>query len=203
MSEAVLVFRSNLLNEIGSFQGYTLDTERYLSAIFDTANHFFISRSIAEQDQRYKQIIPYVSLRHKNLLLSYVRGAEGGGEQRLAGLRSIGFGGHIEPFDRLGALTGRELYLFAMERELREEVSFGTPCKERIVALLNEDTTPVGRVHFGILHLIELTEPTVAGLEQGIADIGFFSIGELKTMFPQLERWSQIALQVFEKVIEP
>lgn len=199
MNQEVLVFRSGLLNDIGSFQGYTLETDKYLSTIFDTANHFFIPRSIAEQDQNYKQIIPYVALRYKNLFLSYIR--DKGGEKRLTGLRSIGLGGHIEPFDKRQALSGRDLYLTAMERELREEVIFTATTNKRIVALLNEDSTPVGRVHFGILHVIDLAEPSVTGLEQEITELEFFSLEELKKMFTQLENWSQIAVDIFEKLM--
>ena len=50
-----------------------------------------------------------------------------------------------------------------VEREVNEEIKIGSPFQDRIVALLNDDATEVGRVHLGIVHVFDLAceTPTV------------------------------------------
>ncbi len=54
--------------------------------------------------------------------------------------------------------TDEETYRAGVEREVNEEIKIDTPFEDRIVALLNDDTTEVGRVHLGIVHVFKLTE---------------------------------------------
>jgi predicted NUDIX family phosphoesterase len=65
-------------------------------------NYTIEDRATCETDPTLQQVIPYIVLvdRKTNRVLTYRRG-QGGGENRLHGLYSIGFGGHIE----MGALT--------------------------------------------------------------------------------------------------
>ena len=199
MTQKVLVFEAKLLDIIGLFQGYSLDVEKYLSIILDKNNNCFKERKTAEHDFAFKQIIPYVVLRHENSLFSYVRGKEGN-EKRLSGLRSIGLGGHIEPADQEVGSSTRELYLRATKRELQEEVKIETSHVDHIVALINDESTAVGRVHFGVLHLWDLAAPKVIAREYEISQSRFISIDKLREMYSQLEKWSQIALDVVEKL---
>jgi predicted NUDIX family phosphoesterase len=86
---------------------------------------FFAERRYMERNAHYKQIIPYLVLQRgggdRDRVLAYQRRAKHT-EQRLGGLWSVGFGGHIEPLDRDGE-TGAALGLVraAAVRELREE----------------------------------------------------------------------------------
>ena len=173
MTQKVLVFESKLLDTIGFFQGYCLDVDKYLSKILDAKNNCFKERETAEHDFAFKQIIPYVVLRHKNSLFSYVRG-KGGNEKRLSGLRSIGLGGHIEPTDRKIGSSTRELYLRATKRELQEEVKIETSHVDNIVALINDESTAVGRVHFGVMHLWDLASPKVIAQEHEISESSLY-----------------------------
>ena len=43
-----------------------------------------------------------------------------------------------------------------MRRELDEEVVIDTPYAETIVGLINDDETPVGQVHLGVVHLCDV-----------------------------------------------
>jgi predicted NUDIX family phosphoesterase len=202
--ENVLVFETKLFHEIGHFQGLNANVQPYLSAIFTAGNCFFMPRSAAEQDVRYKQVIPYVILAHGDSVFSYVRGRSST-EGRLVGLRSIGIGGHIS--DRDAALPGLEvhdeakvsglhrLYIDAVRREAEEEVSIDCDYEAREVAVLNDDQEEVGRVHFGIVHVFRLRAPRVSKKERLVSEAGFMSAAELAGSIAEFEGWSQICIR--------
>src|SRR6185436_4643473 len=96
--ERVLCFQRKLFEELGVFQGICLDIERYLPLVTSSSNISYINRTDAEQDKRYKQLIPYVLVICNNKVLRYRRG-KGGQETRLHGLYSVGIGGHISDQD--------------------------------------------------------------------------------------------------------
>ena len=197
MAPSVLVFQTALLDRIGRFEGYSLETGKYLPVLLDPRNNHFMERDTAEQDVRYKQLIPYVVLRHGETVFQYVRGKRSS-ESRLRAMRSIGLGGHIEPADRNLFSSDNQLYLDAARREVDEEVALETSYVERIVALLNDETTEVGKVHFGIVHLWDLAEPNVRKREGLITQAGFTPIRSLVDEPGELETWSQLVLQVLQ-----
>ena len=111
-------------------------------------------------------------------------------------MRSIGLGGHIEPADRSLFSSDEHLYREAARREVDEEVELTTSYVERIVALLNDDSTGVGKVHFGIVHVWDVAEPRVKKREGLITQAGFTTVESLKAREGELETWSQFAVQV-------
>jgi predicted NUDIX family phosphoesterase len=199
--ERVLVFERALLEELGNFHGITTDSDRYLDAILDKKNNRYALRIEAEQDESLQQIIPYVLFCHEDKVFSYVRGKQAG-ETRLVGNRSIGIGGHINPRDEMlfagGELASdRQLYMEAVEREIDEEVVVDEPFKPEIIGLLNDDSNPVGRVHFGIVHVCRLTGENVRKREQQITQSGFFPIEELADRRrEELETWSSLCIDL-------
>jgi predicted NUDIX family phosphoesterase len=66
--------------------------------------------------------------------------------------------------------------------------------RKKVAALLNDDSTEVGRVHLGIVHIIELDSPDVRAREDAIRDIEFLAASELEPRRERLEVWSQICL---------
>src|SRR5438874_3056350 len=156
--ENVLVVRRELFDQLGGFQGLNFEPEKYLKAILLRGNNLFLPRDQAEQNPAYKQIIPYALIAFENKVAYYVRGKKAG-EQRLVAKGSIGIGGHMsEEKDEL--LWNFEIdeaaYRAGVEREVNEEIKIETTFEDRIVALLNDDTTEVGRVHLGIVHIFRL-----------------------------------------------
>lgn len=194
--EEVLVVPRPLLDEIGDFQGLlTEGIEAAVERLLDPANHFFLDRAAAEDDPTHKQLIPYCVIRCGSRLVHYTRG-KAGGESRLHALRSVGVGGHINPVDTGNGRTGAAAYHAAVERELAEELVFGTPHRNRIIALLNDDSNEVGRVHLGIVHLIEIDDDTVRSNEDALTDLAFAELAELNgAMFERLETWSQFCVR--------
>src|SRR5437016_182388 len=200
--ENILVIRRSLFDELGAFQGLTFEPEKYLRAILSRGNNFFIPRSQAESDPTFKQIIPYALIVFQNSVLHYVRGKKAG-EQRLVAKGSLGIGGHMaEDSDRfLWHSTDEETYRGGVEREVNEEIKIDTPFEDRIVALLNDDSTEVGRVHLGIVHIFKLKEPNVQKREAMITGLTFLTKEELMARRELLETWSQICLDSLERLL--
>lgn len=197
VSSLVLVVEAGLFHRAGAFQGYTCQVRRYLDAFFQEGNARFVERALAEKDPSYKQLIPYVILKHGDTVFSYVRG-KAGSEERLAALRSIGIGGHIEPVDDGLFTDWSEVYRAGADREVAEEVRVDCPYTEEVAGLINDDANEVGRVHLGIVHVRELERPAVTKREQQITRAGFMEIQELRRREHELETWSRIALDILE-----
>ena len=142
-----------------------------------------------------KQIIPYVVLRCGDSVFCYTRG-KSQGEARLHRRRSVGVGGHVAESDAEGRRS-IEAYQMAMRRELDEEVEVASPGAMRLVGLINDDSTPVGSVHLGVVHLLELERPEVRPREEGLAEAEFVPISQLSRSWDEFETWSQICIDAF------
>ena len=147
----------------------------------------------------HKQIIPYVLLAFKNKVLYYVRGKKAG-EQRLVAKGSIGIGGHMNETDESLFALDEQAYRTGVEREVNEEIKIDTQFEDRIVALLNDDTTEVGQVHLGIVHIFHLAEQKVEKREAMITNLAFLTRAELMARRESLETWSQICLDSLDRL---
>jgi predicted NUDIX family phosphoesterase len=191
--ELVLTFPRKLLDELGAFQGFQSCQDYFISKILDSKNTRFIPRSKAETDPAFKQIIPYVMIQKGDTLLHYVRG-KGSGEKRLVAMGSIGIGGHINHRDENLFGSGYDFYEEAVQRELHEELRMEGHFQTQIVGLINDDSTPVGQVHFGIVHLCKLGAENISKGEACITELRFLTLEELQERRAQMETWSQLCL---------
>ncbi|PYK38007.1 MAG: hypothetical protein DME49_09590 [Verrucomicrobia bacterium] len=201
-SENILVVRRSLFDQLGSFHGLNFEPQKYLGALLSRGNNFFLPRGQAENDPTHKQIIPYAIIAFRDRVLHYVRGKKAG-EQRLVAKASIGIGGHMgEDSDKfLWHSTDEETYRAGVEREVNEEIKIDTKFEDRIVALLNDDTTDVGRVHLGIVHVFKLAEPKVEKREAMITSLAFLTKEGLVARRESLESWSQICVDSLERLL--
>jgi predicted NUDIX family phosphoesterase len=190
--ERVLCFERRLLDQLGAFQGLNLDVEKYLPALTSTSQLLYLNRSEAELDKGYKQLIPYVLLFCGDKILRYRRG-RGGQETRLHGLYSVGIGGHISEEDH-SLFSSHRGYQEGMRRELMEEVAVAE-AKDAAVAVINDDTTDVGSVHFGVVHVMHVSSEKVAGRRSGIVSPEFLAIREAVKDVSVYETWSQFCLE--------
>ena len=198
--ENVLVIRRNLFEQLGSFQGLNFGPENYLNLLLSRGNNFFFPRAQAENDPAYKQIIPYVLLAFQDRVLHYVRGKKAG-EQRLVAKGSIGIGGHMNESDESLFAWDEQAYRAGVEREVNEEIKIDTQFQDGIVALLNDDTTEVGRVHLGIVHVFRLAQQKVEKREAMITNLAFLTKAELLNRRESLETWSQICVDSLERLL--
>ena len=196
--ERVLCFERKLLEELGVFQGLSLETEKYLPQVTATANILYRNRSEAELDKRYKQLIPYVLVICHDKILRYRRG-KGGQETRLHGLYSVGIGGHIAEEDN-GLFSSGVGYQDGMRRELKEEVDI-EEINETMVAVINDDSTEVGYVHFGVVHILQVGNEDVAGRRSGILNPEFVPISEALKDPAGYESWSRFCLENLDTLL--
>lgn len=198
--ENVLVVRRSLFDELGSFQGLNFEPQRYLDALLSRGNNLFLPRSQAETDPTHKQIIPYALIVHGDRVLHYVRGKKAG-EQRLVSKGSIGIGGHMNDTDESLFAWDEAAYRAGVEREVNEEITISSSFDDRIVALLNDDSTEVGSVHLGIVHVFQLAEPNVEKRESMITNLSFLTRDELVSRRDSLETWSQLCVDSLDRLL--
>jgi len=133
-----------------------------------------------EDDENWKQIIPYIVFRCGPFFLQYNRGSTAG-EQRLKEFTSIGIGGHMES----------PHLITNMLREVEEEVSISGLWSPtfRYCGLVYDPTTPVGRVHLGLVFVVEAPHPDRFRFEarKETNKLRFNLLGEIE----KYEQWSQ------------
>ena len=161
------------------------------------ANFSFRSRAVVEEDPSFKQIIPYVVVRHNSSFL-LTRRTSRQTESRLHGKYSMGIGGHINDAERCA--NGQHIIHAGLERELAEEIQLlGHRRSLDCVGLISDDSTAVGRVHLGLVYLLETDTPDYTVQEPELMTVEWATVELLRQRFPQMETWSQL---VFEHVVE-
>jgi len=199
--ESVLVIKRELFDEIGTFQGISTEIDKYLPAFLNPSNNFFIHRELAEDDPTHKQIIPYAIFKHGDKFLRYLRGKKSG-EQRLASKSSIGIGGHINQDDFDSSSLEKDTYLTGIEREINEELIINCDYNNLPIALINDDSNDVGKVHIGVVHLFDLENDQVVAGEANIENLEFLTSEELLRDKDNLESWSQICVDHLDEIIK-
>lgn len=194
--EQILVVPESVIHQIGRFEGFEANVERFLGPILESDQLSFQPRGPMETDPSYKQLIPYVLLEWTDddgnvMLFTYTRGG-GSGEARLHAKRSVGIGGHISEEDAAG---GADPYTTGMHRELAEEIKLDSGYQETREGLIYDPSNEVGQVHLGVVHRFILESPHVESNEPDLAEGGFVSVVSLKTEIDRLETWSQLAIK--------
>ncbi|HEY8437226.1 MAG TPA: NUDIX domain-containing protein [Candidatus Limnocylindrales bacterium] len=193
MDELVLVVPSReVVAAIGrgeSWLGIREAPEDRLGALIRHSGEFR-PRSEMEIDETWKQVIPYPILRDGDRWF-LMRRTKAGGDARLHDRFSIGVGGHVNPDD--GGLDGD--LSTALRREWREELDVNFVPDFRFVGLLNDDTTPVGRVHVGLVYEGDAAGRPVAIRETDKLSGSFVSAGEVAAVADRLETWSRLAFE--------
>jgi predicted NUDIX family phosphoesterase len=107
---------------------------------------------------------------------------------------SIGIGGHINDNDSTLFADDSQAFQVAVKREVSEELAIQGEFDAKPVGLINDDSTEVGRVHFGVVHVLFRAPEQVKKNEQVITQIEFVPIEQLKARREQMESWSQLCL---------
>ncbi len=193
VEEHVLVIPESRLSLLGDFTGFRPFCSEAFDALLDPEFMEFRARSSVEDDPRFKQLIPYAILQAEVdglcSLFQYTRG-KGQGEKRLHAKRSVGIGGHISREDA----DGEDLYRSGMLRELAEEMIVDSDYSEKLVGFIYDDTSAVGRVHLGVVHLLNLHAAEARAREEDIVASGFEPVMQLKQTRESFETWSQLCL---------
>jgi len=161
-------------------------------------NFSYRRRREMENDPSWKQPIGYALIvnRAARLVFAYQRSSRAGEyhETRLMGKWSWGVGGHIEKCDQGDGNPIRA----SMLREVGEEIglkSFGEP---EVLGYINDDSDPVGKVHFGVLYVIPTTETVVHPACPELKEGGMHEAEELAALISRpgviVEEWSKFSL---------
>jgi len=164
------------------------DAAAYVARI--RARAVFRRRGDVEDDPSWKQIIPYLIVRHGPEIFLFQR-TETIAEARLRGKFSIGVGGHINRADVAGA---EDLLEAGLRRELAEELEIDAAWTARFVGVLNDDSNAVGRVHFGLVHVIDVASPAIAVREPETLSGRLADPRLLRDLYDRMETWSQLIL---------
>jgi len=190
MNEEVMVVETAQLAPL--FRGRAFDLIRNdAGAILEVIEkqHFFVPRADAEVEPKWRQIIPYVVIMHRDDVFT-LRRLRKQTEARLHDKVSIGIGGHINP--------GHDL-LAGLQKELDEEVAIDYPCDLDFVGILNDESTEVSRVHLGAAYLLYASSTNVRVRETEKMTGSFVARRELANLRDAMETWSQVVYDALLK----
>jgi len=163
---------------------------------------FYALRKTAdkEDDVEYredlKQIIPGVVFLYEDKIFSYAR-LTGSSEQRLVGRNDILIAGHINPIDK--EPTYRETFKKALHREFNEEVEYFHSYSLEQVGYVNCDITPVDKVHFGLVYIINGSSPDISVKETDALDGSLKTCEDIERLHPPLKEWQKYVYEDFLK----
>lgn len=213
--EFVTAFPSEFLDPRSErwFQGLRCDTELPVE-VLEHQEVVHIARPIAELTEEYKQIITYIMVTRRGQVLSYRRGVHNHAAEMLKGSRCVGFGGHMSSEDWTLFDRGTEALLASARRELAEELKLPSVDVDRlrrgeglrIVGVLNDDSSGVGRRHFAIVLQYEVSDDEawakpVAG-ELSITQLRWVGADSLGFGIDEYEYWSQLCLrELFPEIV--
>ncbi len=192
-SEQVLCVRRDDIFPDGAWHGFvTENLDRHQRVIRE--NYQFKPRAEVEDDPTFQQIIPYVVFRHDHryLLTHRLRASS---EKRLRKQYSLGVGGHINP----GDLDGGDPILDGLKREWAEEVVYDGRFEARLLGLLNEESSPVSKVHLGVVFVVDGDSPDIQIRETDKLAGELLTLDEMRIHFLEMESWSQL---VYERLRE-
>ncbi len=185
-SEQVLCVKREDIFPDGAWHGFVSDgLERHQALIRE--HHFFMTRAKVEDDPTYQQIIPYVVFRHGDLYFLTHR-LRASSEKRLRKQYSLGVGGHINPSD-LGA---GDPIQDGLKREWEEEVIYDGSFEAKLIGLLNDESSPVSKVHLGVVFLVDGDSPKIAIRETDKLAGELLTLEEMRIYYLGMESWSQM-----------
>ena len=178
----LVVKRTTLITDEGWHGLKQSDPSQYIAAIY--AHKEFLPRTHMETDPHYKQIIPYLIFNHDDRYFLMQRQSKAS-EQRLKNKYSLGIGGHIRQED----MTHDTIFDWA-QREFHEEVNYAGSLTITPIGLLNDDTNEVGKVHLGLVLLLEGDNNHISvksELKSGL----LLTLDECEQYYDAMETWSQ------------
>ncbi len=157
----------------------------------DFSKLVFRAKDEVEQNENFKQIIPYVVLiNEKNQLALYQRR---GNEERLHGLWSAGFGGHIEDFEYVEGINVKTLIQDSALRELQEEYSTQEDYEINFEGIINEEDTKVGRTHIALVYSTHVRSVNFQSSDE-IETIKWVDFDDANNFSKEL--WSDMAIKL-------
>src|SRR5262249_61291235 len=87
-----------------------------------------------------------------------------------------------------------------MRRELMEEVAIDA-VHAPAVAVINDDSTEVGFVHFGVVHILRVADENIVGRRSGIVAPEFILVADAVKDLTSYESWSRFCLENLDALL--
>jgi predicted NUDIX family phosphoesterase len=185
-NESILVVERNILfKNLSAWNGISKIDPGLINII--NTQYEFHNRPEMEENDNFKQIIPYLIFMHNDNIFLMKRKPKPG-DSRLAGKYTLGIGGHIRKED----LSKSNSILEWASREFIEEINYEGNYDVKELGLINDDNTPVGRVHLGVLYLLKGNSNLIS-IRDEFEWGQLLSLEECKQYYPMMETWSQWA----------
>ncbi len=186
LQEKVLVVPSEIINSLCP-KPFSRNTEGVIDAAIKNAQ--FLARKIAETDFNFKQIIPYVLVRHENCYV-LMRRTTKQTEARLHDKYSIGVGGHINDEDMAKGIEN--IIQHGMRREIEEEMLIKSEQSCELVGVINDNSSEVSRVHMGLVYVLTTGTAEFEIAEKDKYTANWASLEEMAAVYDKMESWTQI-----------
>jgi predicted NUDIX family phosphoesterase len=79
-----------------------------------------------------------------------------------------------------------------MRREWEEEVAYEGSLSAELLGLLNDESSPVSKVHLGVVFLVDGSTPDIAIRETDKLSGELLTLDEMRIHYLEMESWSQI-----------
>lgn len=185
--EQVLVIPAKLAEALCNYKIFGPASPVLEKIILD--NHSFRDREEAEKNYEFKQVIPYVVVKHRDRYLLSQRTSKQQ-ETRLHNKYSIGQGGHINDMD----LTKGNPIAVGMVREINEEFTLGETELCGVAGVINDNSNDVGRVHLGLVYMLTVKSDKLHVAEEGKHIARWATLIELLPHYDAMENWSKIVM---------
>jgi predicted NUDIX family phosphoesterase len=193
--ELIMVIKKEKLFQKEYFEGFSftkgIDFKRRILDGFE-----YLKRKNVENNENYKQPISYVVLINESKrVFIYQRATKDKDytEKRLQGKWSIGIGGHVDKVDEITKDPIKSSVLREMEEEVRAEIK-----ELNLVGYINDDSNSVGKVHFGLLYLAEVSGDVVPN-DSEIKTSEMMQFKDIKNI--EMEDWSKISLEALGELL--
>jgi len=186
-AEHVLCVKREDVFPDGAWHGFVdQGLDRYLHVIRE--KHSFELRSKVEDDPTYQQVIPFVVFRHADRYF-LTRRLKASSEKRLRQLYSLGLGGHINPGD---VSDDGDPVMDGLRREFEEEVEYAGEFQATLLGLINDESSPVSKVHLALAFLVDGSSPEISIRETEKLAGELLTLEEMRMYYLEMESWSQI-----------
>ncbi len=201
----ILVIETKKLFQNNSFEGFKhADEINFEKRILN--NSLWKLRYLMEENPEYQQPICYSIIINPKTkkVFAYQRANRNSetSEARLNNRWTWGVGGHVEKIDEN---SDNPLHT-SMLRELHEEVDVQGDINPKVIGYINDNSTEISKVHFGLIYVVETDAEVVLPKASEIAQGSFHTVEEIEQMLEsdehQIEEWSKISFEPIKNYLK-
>lgn len=187
----------DLYDSVGEWRGLCKETPELWRVL--ARKSVFKPRPNLETDPSVKQLVSYTMFVSEKRIFVMKR-LETQSEARLRGLLSIGVGGHMNPVPSVDwpgkrrPSDLRALVAANASREVKEEVSLAGNPPFSVLGFLNDDRNVVGKVHLGVVSVVNLSAPILAVRETDKMAGAWVELSKMR-LLGEFETWSSLVLE--------